>query len=232
MIGLVRGHVVLRGTDHVLIDTGGVGYVVHCAERTLAGLPAPGGVAVLYTELIVREDLLQLLGFPSPAEREFWRMLTTVQGVGARLALAISGHLGPETGARVLALGDVAAVRAVPGVGPKLAQRVVAELREKAPLLMALPPGQAQPAMVPGGPGTLPEPAAPAAAPPARMAGPAPDAEPQGRSAIAEALSALVHLGYPTGEAAAAVAACAEAAPDADTAGLIRAALRRLAPGV
>ncbi|MEM9048763.1 MAG: Holliday junction branch migration protein RuvA [Pseudomonadota bacterium] len=228
MIGMLRGTVALKAEGHVILDAGGVGYVVYCAERTLAELPVAGGQAALFTELLVREDLLQLFGFTTREERDFYRMITAVQGVGARLGLAITGHLRPENAARALALGDSASIRAVPGVGPKLAARIVAELKDKAPALMAIGSGQTRPAMG-SAPEPLPEPA-PAAAPSARMAGPAPFPEALNPTPTADALSALTNLGYPAGDAAAALAEAAHATPDADTAALIRAALRQLAP--
>ena len=147
MIGKISGRLELRGADHVLIDTGGVGYVVHCSERTLATMPAPGAPVALYTELVVREDLLQLFGFRTLAEREWHRLLTTVQGVGARAALSILGTLGAEGVARALSLGDAAAMRAAPGIGPKIAQRLVLELQAKAPAVMAMGGAGAAPAM-------------------------------------------------------------------------------------
>ena len=121
MIGKITGRIDHLGEDYVLIEAAGVGYIVHCAPPTLARLPAPGEVASLYTELVVREDLMQLFGFPTLMEREWHRLLTSVQGVGAKVSLAILGALGPDGVSRALALGDVVAVRAAPGVGPKLA---------------------------------------------------------------------------------------------------------------
>jgi Holliday junction DNA helicase RuvA len=223
MIGKVSGRLDHRGDDHVLIYTGGVGYLVYCSDRTLAAMPAPGGAVALYTELVVREDLMQLFGFRTLAEREWHRLLVTVQGVGAKAALAILGTLGPEGVARALSLGDVSAIRAAPGVGPKLAQRVALELRAKAPAVMAMGAAGAEPAMVSGRPETLPE-LAPAAAPLPPMA--SPQAAAGDAQARADALSALVNLGYGEGEAAAAVAGV-EAG---DAAATIRAALRALAP--
>jgi Holliday junction DNA helicase RuvA len=101
-------------------------------------MPGPGEVAALYTEMVVREDLMQLIGFRTVAEREWHRLLTSVQGVGARVSLSILGALGPDGVSRALALGDATAVRATPGVGPKLAARIVNELADKAPGVMAL----------------------------------------------------------------------------------------------
>ena len=137
MIGKVSGRLDYRAGDHVLIDTGGVGYLVYCSERTLAAMPRPGGAVALYTDLLVREDLLQLFGFPTLAEREWHRLLMSVQGVGAKAALAMLGTLGAEGVARALALGDAAAFRAAPGVGPKIAQRVVLELKSQGADAMA-----------------------------------------------------------------------------------------------
>ncbi len=225
MIGKVAGWLGYAAGDHVLIETpGGTGYLVFCSERTLAAMPAAGHPVALYTDLLVREDLMQLIGFQTLAEREWHRLLTTVQGVGAKAALSILGTLGAEGVARAISLGDASAVRAAPGVGPKLAQRVILELQAKAPAIMAMGAFGAAPAapppraMGPGVPGPLPEPA-PAAAPAAPMAA---------SQARADALSALVNLGYGHGEAAAAVAGLDDAGLDAP--GLIRAALRALAP--
>ncbi len=224
MIGKITGRLDHRASDHVLIDTGGVGYVVHCSERTLAAMPAPGARVALYTELLVREDLLQLFGFRTLAERECHRLLTSVQGVGAKGALAILGTLGTEGVSRALSLGDVAAIRAAPGIGPKIAQRMILELQAKAPAIMAM--GAAGAAEVTTGP--EPEPLI-EAAPPPKTAAPTPQTNTA--AAQADALSALINLGYGQGEAAAAVAqaaAGAETPPDAQT--LIRTALRALAP--
>jgi Holliday junction DNA helicase RuvA len=221
MIGRIAGIILHRAQDHVLIDVRGVGYIVHVSERTAASLPPAGQATALYTELLVREDLLQLIGFPTLLEKEWHRLLTSVQGVGAKVALAILGTLGPEGVSRALALGDWSALRKAPGVGPKLAQRIAMELKDKAPAVMALggsltvDPG---PVMV--------EPDAPSAAVP-KSARPAPDSSAQ---ATADALSALSNLGYGPSEAARAVAEAANAEPTAPTAALIRAALRLLAP--
>ena len=223
MIGRVAGRVDYRGSDHVLIDAGGVGYVVYVSDRTLAALPGPGGFAALYTDLVVREDLLQLFGFPTLLEKEWHRLLTTVQGVGAKASMAILGTLGPEGVARAILLSDWNAVRAAPGVGPKLAQRVVNELKEKAPALMALAGSLgagAAPAEAPAAAGATPPSPTPAAAP-----GPA-----MPQAASAEALSALINLGYGQSEAAGAVARAGADGTGADTPVLIRAALKLLAP--
>jgi len=221
MIGRIAGRVDYRAADHVLIDVRGVGYLVHCSERTLAALPGVGAHVALYTDLLVREDLMQLYGFATLAEKEWHRLLTSVQGVGAKASLAILGTLGPDGVSRAIALGDWNAVKAARGVGPKTAQRVVNELKDKAPEVMAM---AAMPAAQVG-------PAPDAAEVVESAATPAPPAPPPaGPGAQADALSALINLGYAPGEAAGAVARAAGAAPEAETEALIRAALKLLAP--
>ncbi len=222
MIGMLSGRIAHRGADHVVLDVQGVGYIVHVSDRTLMALPGPGGVARLHTELLVREDLLQLFGFLTPIEKEWHRLLTSVQGVGARASMAILGALGPEGLARAIAIGDAAAIRRAPGVGPKIASRVALELKDKAPAIMAL---AASAGAVPAGAPTdapMLE-SGPVAAPSASAQ--APNASGQ---AQAEALSALTNLGYGPSEAAEAVARAAET--ETATPALIRAALRLLAP--
>lgn len=221
MIGRIAGRIDWKGSDQVLIDVGGVGYVVHVSDRTLAALPGVGEAAALYTDLLVREDLLQLFGFPTLIEREWHRLLMTVQGVGAKAALAILGVLGVEGVGRAVTLGDVTAIRAAPGVGPKIAQRVVLELKAKAPALMAMGATHAAPAM---------EVVETAPAPTRAKPRPAPAPPPPDANRSADALSALVNLGYAQGEAAAAVAQASGEVPGADTAALIRAALKLLQP--
>lgn len=252
MIGMLRGKIVWKGGDVLLIDVGGVGYEVHCAERTLAALPPRGEAAVIYTDLLVREDLLRLYGFLSLAEREWHRLLVTVQGVGAKGALAILGTLGPEGVSRAIALGDYAAIKAAPGIGPKLAQRIVNELKDKAPAVMAMAAeavatGEDEAARAQGeargedgedggeSPRTEKEPPGRDRKTTTRKAGgKAADAQAERAArrvrAQGEALSALVNLGYGQGEAAAAVAAALEESESDDTATLIRAALGKLAP--
>lgn len=227
MIGKITGVIDYTGEDHVLIETGGVGYILYCAPGTLAALPGPGEVASLYTELLVREDLLQLLGFRTVAEREWHRLLTTVQGVGAKASLSILGALGPDGVSRAIALGDTTAVRSAPGVGPKLAARIVNELKDKAPAVMALG-AQASRSATPRS-GTQ-APAAPAAAP--DSSGPPSDTGANAAEATADALSALINLGYDRGEAAGAVAEASHAGGGASTEDLIKAALRLLARSV
>jgi Holliday junction DNA helicase RuvA len=220
MIGRVAGRIDWRGPDHVLIDVRGVGYIVHCSERTLAALPGLGGMAALYTDLLVREDLLQLFGFPTLVEKEWHRLLMSVQGVGAKASLAILGALGPDGVSRAITLGDWHSVTAAKGIGAKTAQRVVNELKDKAPSIMAMGVMQATAPPEAGAEDEVIE-TAPAPTPP--VAPPSPGAQ-------AEALSALTNLGYAPGEAAGAVAQAAGADGQADTTALIRAALRLLAP--
>lgn len=219
MIGKLTGVVEMRGPDHVLLDVRGVGYIVHVSERTLMALPGRGEVAALYTELVVREDLMQLFGFQTLLEKEWHRVLTSVQGVGAKASLAILGALGPEGVSRAIALGDAGALRKAPGVGPKLALRIANELKDKAPALMAVV--ETAPA--------VPARRAEAEVAPTPVA--APTASPLPASnAVAEAMSALGNLGYSPSDAARAVAEAQAASPEADTPALIRAALRLLAP--
>ncbi len=223
MIGRLTGRVGYIAADHVLIDVGGVGYVVHVSERTRLALPPPGEPVALHTDLLVREDLLQLYGFATLIEKEWHRLLMSVQGIGARASLAILGALGPEGVGRAIALGDGAAIRAAPGVGPKIAQRVVNELKEKAPGLMALAAREPPPAApAPQADPAATDPAAIASRPAAPVAPPAP--------ARAEAMSALANLGYLPADASRAVAEAMDGNPEADTAQLIRAALKTLAP--
>ena len=219
MIGRLSGRIGYIGDDHVLIDVGGVGYVVFVSDRTRTALAGPREAISLYTDLLVREDILQLFGFQTLLEKEWHRLLMTVQGIGARASLGILGALGPEGVGRAIALGDVSAVRAAPGVGPKIAQRVVNELKDKAPAIMAL--------------GAREEPPVTTARPAATVEVQAPEAPVVAptQSAQAEAMSALGNLGYAPAEAARAVAQAARDTPDADTTTLIRAALRSLAPG-
>lgn len=222
MIGRVAGVILHRAPDHVLIDVRGVGYLVHVSERTAASLPPVGEAAALYTDLLVREDLLQLFGFPSLLEKEWHRLLTSVQGVGAKASLAILGTLGAEGTGRAIALADAGAIRRAPGVGPKLAQRIVLELKDKAPGVIAM--GGALTVTLDPAPEMIEGDTAPA--PTRRAAPPAPSSA----QATAEALSALTNLGYGPSEAAAAVTEAAAAEPQAATPALIRAALRALAP--
>lgn len=217
MIGKIAGRLEYRATDHVLIDVRGVGYIVYVSDRVMAGLPRNGEAVALFTDLLVREDNLQLFGFTTLVEKEWHRLLMSVQGIGAKASLAILGTLGADGVSRAIALGDWNAIAKARGVGPKTAQRVTIELKDKAPGVMAMG-GSVAEAM---GDAVIDD----AAPEPARRV-----AAPKGNPASAEALSALGNLGYAPGEAASAVAEAAGAAPEADTASLIRAALKLLAP--
>jgi Holliday junction DNA helicase RuvA len=223
MIGRISGRLDWRGADHVLIDVRGVGYIVHVNDRTLSAMPALGEAVSLYTDLLVREDLLQLFGFPTMLEKEWHKLLTTVQGVGAKAAMAILGTLGPEGVGRAITLGDARAVQAAPGVGPKLAQRIILELKAKAPGVMAAGVGLSAKA---GAEDVVIEDAAPAPKKPVK----ADEGAVRRAAGVADALSALVNLGYGQGDAAQAVATVAADQPEADTATLIRASLKLLAP--
>lgn len=133
MIGHLSGKVLSHGEDHVILDVGGVGYVVHVSDKLRMKLPGVGEALSLHTDLLVREDLLQLFGFETAGEKAWHRLLMSVQGIGAKASMAILGTLGADGVANAVALGDAAAIKAAPGVGPKIAQRVVHELKGKAP---------------------------------------------------------------------------------------------------
>ena len=224
MIGKITGVIDYKADDHVLIDANGVGYLVYCAPATLGALPQPGEIAALYTDMVVREDLMQLYGFRTLTEREWHRLLISVQGVGAKVSLAILGTLGVAGLTRALAAGEAGTVRQTPGVGPKLATRIVTELKGKAPTMMAFGAGPAKAAMPAQGAGPVPT---AQAAPAVQMAAGPDDEDQQALEASAGALSALVNLGYDRIEAANAVA---EAGADGATeeGALIKSALRTL----
>ena len=203
MIGKLKGTVDAYGEDHVVLDVHGVGYLVHCSARTLQTLPAPGEAATLSIETYVREDQIKLFGFQSDIEREWFRLLQTVQGVGAKVALAVLGAMKPADLATAIAMRDKAAVQRTPGVGPKVAERIVAELRDKAPAYATLDPAVVRLA------GGIDENRAP--------------------QPMRDAVSALVNLGYGQPQAAAAIAAAArEAGEGAEAKTLIRFGLREL----
>jgi Holliday junction DNA helicase RuvA len=203
MIGKLRGIVDAVGEAHAIIDVGGVGYEVQASARTLRALET-GKEASLAIETHVREDAIRLYGFASEAERGWFRALQTIQGVGTKVALAVLGTLSPQDLANAIALQNWAAVEQAPGIGKKLAQRIVAELRDKAPALSVA--GLSVPAALAG-----------------RTATPPPG------DAAAEAISALTNLGYQPGQASQAVAAAiAELGEAADTPRLIRRGLKEL----
>jgi Holliday junction DNA helicase RuvA len=204
MIGKLKGIIDSYGEDCIVLDVNGVGYLVHCSPRTLQELPAAGEAVTLSIETHVREDQLRLFGFMSDAEREWFRLLQTVQGVGAKVALSVLGTLKPADLASAIAMRDKATVARTPGVGQKVAERIVTELKDKAPAYAGL-----DPAVV-------------------RLSG-AVD-EKRAPQPIADAVSALVNLGYGGPQATAAVAAAARNAPaGADAASLIRLGLKELA---
>jgi len=215
MIGKITGRLEYTNSDHVLLDVGGVGYLVYCSDRILSRLPKPGAVISLYTDLLVREDNLQLFGFLTLAEKEWHKLLTTVQGVGAKAALAIQSTLGTEGVQRAITLGDATAIKAAPGVGPKLAQRIVTELKDKAPNMMAL--GASARVEVEAGDQVIDD-----APSPVEISMPATS------GAEADALSALVNLGYAQSDAAEAIARVE--GEDLDAGALIKSALKLLAP--
>ena len=206
MIGRLRGKVEAQGEDWIILDVGGVGYEIFCSSRVLAWAAAQGDEVVFAIETHVREDQIRLFGFQSETERQWFRLLQSVQGVGARVALAILGTLTLQEIANAIALGDKASMSRAPHVGPKLAVRIVTELKDKAPVL-SLASISASPAA--GGKGKG---AAPAA------------------SANAEAISALVNLGYQQIQASVAVASAArELGEGATTEALIRRGLKEMA---
>ncbi len=217
MIGKITGVIDYRGTDHLLIDVRGVGYVVYVSDRVMAGLPRNGEVVALFTDLLVREDNLQLFGFTSLVEKEWHRLLMSVQGIGAKASMAILGVLGADGVSRAIALGDWSAIAKAKGVGPKTAQKVILDLKDKAPSVMAMG-------------GTLAENLGTDDAVLEPVDSPKRPRVPKANPAQSEALSALGNLGYAPGDAAGAVAEAMGAEPDLDTSGLIRAALKLLAP--
>lgn len=204
MIGKLRGVVDSYGEDWVIVDVGGVGYQVHCSTRTLQSLPQPGDAVSLSIETYVREDVIRLYGFASDTEREWFRLLQTVQGVGSKVALAVLGILKPGELATAIALQDKALIARAPGVGKKVAERIVAELRDKAPAY--------------------------ASADPAVVHLQAELADRRAPQPVTEAVSALVNLGYAQVQASAAVAAASRGAGEgASTEQLIRLGLKELA---
>ncbi|MFN4271651.1 MAG: Holliday junction branch migration protein RuvA [Aliihoeflea sp.] len=204
MIGKLKGTVDEIGEDHCIIDVGGVGYVAYCPTRTLASLGGVGEAVSLFIETYVREDMIRLYGFGSHLEREWFRLLQSVQGVGAKVSLAVLSTLSPSELANAVALRDIAMVARAPGVGKKVAERIVTELKTKAPAFA----GEASGAI--GLKQELGEGVAPAP--------------------VADAVSALTNLGYSRDMAANAVAAALkEAGEDADSAKLIRLGLKELA---
>jgi Holliday junction DNA helicase RuvA len=203
MIGKLKGVIDGVGEDHVIIDVQGVGYVVQASSRTLQGLHN-GEAVTLFIETQVREDAIRLFGFTTEQEREWFRLLQSVQGVGAKVALAILSILSGNEIATAIGTQDKAMIGRAPGVGPKLAQRIVTELKDKSPALTAIDLGLS----------TLATSVAERAAP----------------KPVADAISALANLGYPQASAMSAIAAAVKALGDgAETSALIRQGLKELA---
>ena len=199
MIAKLTGRVDGLEPDRCVVDVGGVGYLVHASSRSLAALPAPPALAQVLIETQVRDDAILLYGFADAAERDWFRLLTTVQGVGGKVALAILSTLSPRELAGAIAAADRAELTRAPGVGQRLAVRLVTELRERAASFPAALPMAA----------SLPAPTG---------------------AAAADALSALVNLGYRRPEAQNAIARVAERlGTDAPLDALIRDALKELA---
>ena len=197
MIAHLKGRLESTGVDHAVIDVGGVGYLVGASARTLAAVGPVGEACVLHTDLLVGEDFLRLVGFATAAERDWFRLLTGVQGVGARVALAILSALEPNDISRAVMAQDKATVARANGVGPKLAERIVRELKDKVGGIAIGPAAAAQ--VVPVGAG-------------------------------ADAVSALLNLGFRPAEASAAVAAAEEELGETATLdALVRLALRKAA---
>jgi Holliday junction DNA helicase RuvA len=204
MIGKLTGLIDSFGTDWVLIDVNGVGYHVNCSAKTLESLPARGSVSTLFIETQIREDQIRLIGFMSEVEREWFRLLLTVQGVGSKVALSVLGTLNATDLASAIALQDKAMIARTPGVGPKVAARIASELKDRAPGITGVDMGVIRLQSELG----------------ARIA-PRP---------ASDAVSALVNLGYGQMQASAAVAAAMrEAGEGAETARLIRLGLKELA---
>jgi holliday junction DNA helicase RuvA len=204
MIGKLKGVIDEVGEDHVVIDVHGVGYVAFCSMRTLGNLPGAGEAVSLFIETYVREDMIRLFGFQSHLERDWFRLLQSVQGVGAKVALAVLSTLTAPDLANAIALRDIAMVSRAPGVGKKVAERIVTELKNKAPAFAGSASGTI------GLKQELGEGVAPAP--------------------VMDAVSALTNLGYSRDTAANAVAAAMKAAGEgADSAKLIRLGLKELA---
>ena len=204
MIGKLKGIVDSTGEDWVVVDVGGVGYHVICSRRTLQNLPTPGGAVTLSIETKVSDEAIRLIGFESDSERDWFRLLLGVQGVGTRVALGVLGTLAPADLARAIALDDKKAISAAPGVGAKVAARIATELKDKAPSGASL-----------------------AAVLEAPVNG---AAVPSASASMRDAISALANLGYPQAQAAGAVAAAAKALDEtATTEQLIRQGLKELA---
>ena len=207
MIGKLRGAVDAVGAEYAVIDVGGVGYEVACSSRTLAALPPAGEPVTLSIDTHVRQDAIRLYGFLTETERGWFRLLQSVQGVGSKVALSILSTLDTAQLAQSIALQDKAMVARAPGVGPKVALRIVNELRDKAPPAVISATGLTPATVAASGTGLA-----------------------DGASPATEALSALLNLGYALSQANAAVSAALQKAGDPPrTETLIRLALKELA---
>ncbi len=205
MIGKLKGLIDSYHDDTVILDVQGVGYLIHCSGRTLTALPPVGEAASLIIETHVREDMIRLYGFRTEAEREWFKLLQSVQGVGSKVALGILSALDLGALATAISTLDKAMVARAPGVGPKLAARIVAELKDKAPGLAAIDPLVSRLAGAVEGGAAVPAP-------------------------VSDAVSALVNLGYGQAQASAAIAAVLNrAGDDLPTAQLIRLGLKEMA---
>lgn len=205
MIGKLKGRIDSSGPDWVMLDVGGVVYFVSCSGKTLAALASVGEAAEIHTEMLVSQDNIRLVGFATVLEKAWFKLLQSVQGVGARVALAILSVMGPGDLASAIALQDKAMIGRANGVGKKLAERIVLELKDKAPAYTAADIGLEAVA--------------------AELASPK-------SSAVIDAVSALVNLGYGQSQAALAVAAALRKGGDNQpTEKLIRAALKEMAAG-
>ena len=138
MIGRISGVVDYISEDHIIIDVGGVGYIVYVTQITISNSPKLGEKISLFTELIVKEDLLQLVGFISPVEREWYKLLTSVQGVGSKAALALLGQIPIQVLSRAILLEDSTTITSAQGIGPKIAKRLVVELKGKVPNMIKI----------------------------------------------------------------------------------------------
>lgn len=202
MIGKLKGRVDEIGDDHLILDVGGVGYLVYAPVRVLQGLPSPGEAAELHIETMVREDMIRLYGFGSRADKAWFQLLMTVQGVGAKVALAALGVMKASEIANAIALGDTAQIARAPGIGKRVAERIVTELKSKAPAFASVDTGTIS------------------AAQQAKAAVP---------TAVGDAVSALVNLGYQPAQASAAVSAAVKSAgAEAEASTLIRLGLKEL----
>ncbi len=203
MIGKLKGIIDSYGDGWTIIDVGGVGYHVSCSAKTLSSLPGVGEAGEVFIETLVSQDAITLVGFSSASERDWFRLLKTVQGVGTKVALAIQSTISASELANAIAVGDKAMVTRAPGVGPKVAQRIITELKDKAPAFAPVESG---------------------------LAGLAAAMDAPSQTAAADAVSALANLGYGQTQAGVAVAAVlAKGNEDAKAEVLIRLALKELA---